>query len=182
VSTKWIFRTVLLLRGRQVWPERPLLSQADRQRWSRAYQRSRSSASSFAAFIPERGLDVDSDEVAVPVPRGVLLLGYVMPLPDRLPDRQVGLGLPVLIEPGEQAGQDDLGGVVARRRLPLVPLLASQRVDADVDDRLEAARWQLPDVPARAATGRHGTDASAAACTNHCTRRAPQSSSQHRYR
>jgi hypothetical protein len=80
---------------------------------------------------------------------------------DRLPDGQIGLRLPVLVDPGLQPGEHDLSGLVALRRLPLVALLARQRVLAGVTDRLKAPGRELADVPAGTATTlRHEGDAS----------------------
>ena len=117
--------------------------------------------------------DVDPDQVVVPIPGGVLEPGHLEPLLDRLPDGQVGLRLPVLVDPGLQPGEHDLGGLVGLRRLPLVPLLARQRVLAGVHDRLEAPRAR---GCARGATLRHEGDASTDPCTKPCTNRAMDNS------
>src|SRR6185312_6273338 len=96
---------------------------------------------------------------------------------DRLPDGQVGLRLPVLVDPGLQPGECDLSGLVGLRRPPLVPLLARQRVLAGVHDRLEAPRRKLADVPAgTATTRRHEGTLAPAPCTKPCTKRAMKTS------
>ena len=48
---KWIFRTVLLLNGRQTWPARRLPSQTDRQCCRRAYQ-ARASLAYYSYYSP----------------------------------------------------------------------------------------------------------------------------------
>jgi hypothetical protein len=60
--------------------------------------------------------------------------------------------LPILVDLRLQSGEGDLGGLVGRRRLALVPLLAGQRVFSGVHDRLEAPGRELADVTAPAAT------------------------------
>ena len=44
--------------------------------------------------------DVDPDKLVVPIPGGVLEPGHLEPLVDRLPDGQIRLRLPVLVDPG----------------------------------------------------------------------------------
>jgi hypothetical protein len=78
--------------------------------------------------------DVETDEVVVPVARGVFELRDVEPPVDCLAERDVrGVGLQGLAD---------------------VPGLLGQRVGPGVDDDLEAAGRQLPDVPSWAPTFR----------------------------
>jgi hypothetical protein len=122
--------------------------------------------------LTERRADVDPHQVLVPLPGGVLQLRDLQPLADRLAQRDRRLGVPVLVHLALQPGQRHLGGVVRGRGLAQVALLVGQRVGAGVDDGLEAAGRQGPDVPARAATARgHGRTLATVHCTNPCTNR-----------
>ncbi len=107
--------------------------------------------------------DVEADQVVVALAGRVLQDHNIEPLLDGLPDRQVGLGLLVLVDLALKAGERLLGLVDGLDRLAGVAGPARKRVGAGEDDGAVGAAGQLLDVAATPALARgHGMDARSA--------------------
>jgi hypothetical protein len=68
--------------------------------------------------VAEHRPNVHTHQVLVPVTRGVLELGDLQPAADGLAERDVRLGLAVLVDLALQPRQSDLRGTVGLQRLP----------------------------------------------------------------